>query len=389
VTGYTRHAMQGIYMDHNSTTPLDCRVLEAMTAYLREEYGNPSCTYGLGVAANHAIQKARLQVAKLIGAKDREITFTSGGTESNNLALRSAVRAMGRKQIITTVIEHPAILRTCEDLEHWENCTVSYLAVDRQGRVDPERVYRSLTTRTAIVSVMTANNEIGTIQPIAAIGRLLSTEDVLFHTDAVQAVGRVPLNVAELGVDMLSLSAHKMYGPKGVGALYVREGTPYRPVQTGGDQELGRRAGTENVAGIVGLGVAADLAQQEMEKRAGHVRALVERLWGILAASIPGLFRNSPEQDCLPGTLNVSIPGVRGRDVVRELDRAGICVSTGSACSEGEPCPSHVVLATSGDEERALTCIRFSLGAANTAEQVDQVGEILPKAIAALRKKGI
>ncbi|MFH1739600.1 MAG: aminotransferase class V-fold PLP-dependent enzyme, partial [bacterium] len=247
-------------MDHNSTTPLDPRVLDAMMPYLRDEHGNPSCPHGPGLNAKYAIEKARLQVAKLLGAKDSEILFTSGGTESNNLALRSAVRSMGKKHIITTAIEHPAILRICDDLQDCENCTVSRLPVDGQGFVNPRDVARALTARTAVVSVMAANNETGSIQPIAEIGRLLRSEDVLVHTDAVQAFGRIPLKVNQLGVHTLSLSAHKMYGPKGVGALYVREGTPFRAMQLGGAQELGRRAGTENVAGIVGLGTAAELA---------------------------------------------------------------------------------------------------------------------------------
>ena len=372
-------------MDHNATTPLDPRVLEAMMPYLREEFVNPSCRSG--VAASYGIQKARLQVAKLIGAKDSEIIFTSGGTESDNLALRSSISVMGRRQIVTTAVEHPAVMETCADLERWDGATSTLVPVDREGRVSSEAVYRALTARTAIVSVIAAGNEVGTIQPIAEIGRLLKTEDVLFHTDAVQAAGRIPLRVDDLGVDLLSLSAHKMYGPKGVGALYVRQGTPFRPIQTGGSQELYRRAGTENVAGIVGFGMAAELAHREMDSRAAHANSLAERLWDNLSQQIPGLLRNSPERDCLPGVLNVSIPGIPAQSMVQELDRAGICISSGCACSEGIAGPSNVVLAMTHDRERASTCIRFSLGSGNSSEEIDRVGNILPKLVNLLRNR--
>jgi len=371
--------MQTIYMDHNATTPLDPRVLDAMMPYLREEFANPSCRSG--VAAGYGIQKARLQVAKLIGAKDSEIIFTSGGTESDNLALRSSIRTMGRRQIVTTAVEHPAVLETCRDLERYDGVTTTVVPVDGEGRVDPDAVYRALTARTAIVSVMTANNEIGTIQPVREIGRLLRKEDVLFHTDAVQAGGRIPIRVEDLGVDLLSLSAHKMFGPKGVGALYIREGTPFRPLQTGGPQEINRRAGTQNVAGIVGFGAAAELARREMESRAARANSLAARLWDRLAAEIPNLLRNSPAHGCLPGVLNVSIPGVPAQDMVRELDRAGICVSSGSACSEGLPGPSYVILAITRDRDRALSSIRFSLGPGNNEDEVDRVANVLPKLV--------
>jgi len=371
--------MNAIYLDHNATSPLDPRVLEAMMPYLREEFGNPSCRYGPGVNAAYAVERARLQVTQLIGAKPQEIIFTSGGTESNNLALRSAVRTMGRKHIVTTSVEHPAVLNTCRDLERQENCTLSILPVDADGRIAPHKVIQAITARTAVVSVMTANNEIGTIQPIAEIGSLLQKEDVLFHTDAVQAFGRIPLNVENLHVDLLSLSGHKILGPKGIGALYIREGVSLRPQITGGEQEFGLRGGTPNVPGIAGLGMAAELARLEMENRTARVTSLTAHLRDRLRSTIPGLLINSPNRDCLPGTLNVSIPKVSAPDLVDSLDREGICVSSGCACSEGKRGPSHVVLAVTGDPDRAMSCIRFSVGPENTMDEIDHVAHTLSK----------
>jgi cysteine desulfurase len=371
--------MKAIYLDHNATTPLDPRVLDAMMPYLREEYGNPSCRYGPGVNAAYAVERARLQVAKLLGAKPGEIIFTSGGTESNNLALRGAVRSMGRKHIVTTSVEHPAVLNTCKDLEHYENCTLSILPVDAEGRIAPHKVIRAVTARTAVVSVMTANNEIGTIQPIVQIGSLLQKEDVLFHTDAVQAFGRIPLNVVNLHVDLLSLSGHKIFGPKGIGALYIREGVSLRPQITGGQQEFGLRGGTPNVPAIAGLGMAAELARLEMDNRSARITSLAERLRDRLLSDIPGLLINSPPRDCLPGTLNISIPGVSAPRLVESLDREGICVSSGCACSEGKQGPSQVVLAVTGDPDRAMSCIRFSIGPENTMDEINHVALTLPK----------
>ncbi len=369
------------YFDHNATTPVHPRVFEAMEPYLKDEYGNASCLYRLGVNASYAVEKARVQVARLLNAREEEIVFTSGGTESDNLAIQGAVLASGKKHIVTSAIEHPAVLRTCGFLHTYWGCRVTWLTVDANGRVDPASLDHAITTDTALVTLMTANNEIGTIQPVREFAEICRRRGVWLHTDAVQAAGKIPLDVQALGVDLLSLSGHKIYGPKGVGALYVRTGIPLVPQAHGGGHEGGRRGGTENVPGIAGLGQAADLARKEWEARALHATTLRNRMWNRLQALPLRLVRNSPEQEVLPGTLNFSIPGINARELVRALDEEGFCVATGSACSTGKTAPSHVIKALGRSDGEAASSIRISLGLGNTEEEIDRFVDVLPRVL--------
>ncbi len=369
------------YFDHNATTPVHPRVLEAMEPYFKEEYGNASCLYRLGVNAGYAVEKARLQVARLLNAREEEIVFTSGGTESDNLAIKGAVLASGKKHIVTSVIEHPAVIRTCEFMETYLGCRVTWLPVDSSGRVDPAALEKAITAGTALVTLMTANNETGSIQPVRECAEICRRRGVWFHTDAVQAVGKIPVDVQALGVDLLSLSGHKIYGPKGVGALYVRRGVALVPQAHGGGHESGLRGGTENVPGIAGLGQAADLARQELDLRAKHAAALRDRLWERLQALPLRLVRNSPVQNGLPGTLNFSLPGINTRELVRGLDEEGFCVATGSACSTGKTTPSHVIKALGRSGEEAASSLRISLGMGNSEEEIDRFVEVLPRVL--------
>lgn len=368
------------YFDHNATTPLDERVLEAMLPYFRERFGNASCLYELGVEASYAVEKARMQVAALIGASEDEIIFTSGGTESDNLAIRGVLEATGKRHIVTSRIEHPAVLVACERLEA-KGVEVIRIGVDSDGRVSPDAIDAAITSDTALVSIMTANNEIGAIQPIGAIGDVCNRRGVPFHTDAAQAVGRVPISVDALGVNLLSLSAHKHYGPKGVGALYVRTGTPFAPQQAGGGQEHGRRAGTENVPGVVGLGAAAQLAGREMQEREARIERLREMLWEGLSESTEGILRNSPRTECLAGTLNICLPGAASREVVRAISAYGFCITSGSACAQGLSKPSYVLQAIGRSDEEALSALRVSLGSGNSADEVRRFTQCLPEVI--------
>ncbi len=378
--------MEAIYMDHNATTPLRAEVLEAMLPYLKEEFGNASSIHAFGRRAAMGINEARKKVAGALGCRPEEVVFTSGGTEADNLAIKGTAYARREKgdHIITTPIEHHAVLHTCQYLEK-QGFRITYLPVDEYGMVDPDEVRKAITDRTILVSVMHANNEVGTIQPLAEIGRITREKGVLFHTDAVQTFGKLPTKVDELGVDLLSLSAHKIYGPKGVGALYVRQGTPLDPLLHGGHHERNRRAGTENVAGIVGLGRAAELALAEMEEEAARLTALRERLWEGIAASIPGVRRNGHPTHTLPGTLNVCFEYMEGESIVLGLDMKGVAVSTGSACTSDSLEPSHVLLAMGVPPVIAQGSIRFSLGRDNTTEQVDYVVATLPAIIEPLR----
>jgi cysteine desulfurase len=370
-----------IYMDHHATTPVDPEVFEAMRPYFTEQFGNAaSRSHAFGWAAEGAVEAARAQVASLLGAKPIEIVFTSGATESDNLALKGAAHAYREKgtHLITSAVEHPAVLDACRRLER-DGFQVSYLPVDRTGLLDPATVAKAITPKTTLVSVILANNEIGTIQPLAEIGALCKAKGVLLHSDAVQGVGKIPVDVEALGVDLLSLSAHKMYGPKGVGALYVRMGRPrvrLIPQMDGGGHEKGRRSGTLNVPGIVGLGKACELAGRRMAADATRLTALRERLRRELFLRLDGLILNGHATQRLPGNLNVSFELIRGESLVLSLRE--IALSSGSACSTASPEPSHVLRAIGVGDDLAHASLRFGLGRGNTEEEVDYaVGRIV------------
>jgi cysteine desulfurase len=377
-----------IYLDHNATTPVRPEVLEAMLPYLKDGYGNPSSLYHLGQEARKAIDHAREQVAQLLGVKNpEEIVFTSGGSESINWAIKGvAAMQRGRKShhIITTKIEHSAGLNSCKYLET-RKWIVNYLGVDWHGRVNPQHVQEALTADTSLVSVMHANNEIGTIQPIAEIGAICRAKGVPFHVDAVQTVGKIPVSVDALNCDLLSLAAHKFYGPKGVGALYIRPGTRLQSQIHGGRHERNRRAGTENVAGIVGLGAAAEFALKNMQQEEQHVRTLRDRLEKALLSKMECVRLNGHPTERLYTTSNMSIECVEGEGMIIGLDMQGICVSSGSACSSGQTEVSHVLKAIGLPIELAKGSIRFSLGLDNTIEDMDRVIDVLPGIVNRLR----
>jgi cysteine desulfurase len=371
-----------IYCDHNAGTPLRPEVLEAMLPFLRAG-GNASSVHRLGSRARCAVEEARAHVAAFVGAKPAEIVFTSGGTESNNLAIRGTVHASGRQMIVTTPIEHSSVREPVAALQA-EGCAVQEVAVDPVGHVVPGEVAARLVGAPALVTIGWANNEIGTIQPIEAIGVQCQAGGALLHADAVQAAGKIPVHVR--GVDLLSISAHKLGGPQGVGALFVRRGVEVRPLLTGGGQERGRRAGTENVAGIVGMGEACRLAAAEMGAFVEACVALRDALWAGLRSAIPDVRRNSPAgADCLPNTLHVSFDGVRGEALVAALDLAGIAVSSGSACAAGAGEPSHVLLALGCDADAARDGVRFSLGRGNGLADVERVAGATAEAVGRIR----
>ncbi|MEW5762402.1 MAG: cysteine desulfurase NifS [Bacillota bacterium] len=379
--------MQRIYLDHAATTPTHPEVARAMLPYLSAEaFGNPSTAYAFGQEAKKALEKAREQVAALIGAAPDEIFFTSGGTESDNWALRGAACARARdgKHIITSSIEHHAVLDVCRLLEQ-DGFRVTYLPVDPSGLVDPEAVRAAITPETVLISVMHANNEVGTVEPIAEIAAVAREAGICFHTDAVQTVGHIPVNVDELGVDLLSIAAHKLYGPKGVGALYIRKGTQMAPLIVGGAQERGLRAGTENVPGIVGFGKAAEIARRELPQVIPRVRELRDMLRTGLQERVPGLRLNGHPERRLPQNVSVTVPGVEGEALVMALDQEGIAVSTGSACSTGATDPSHVILALGVPPELARGAVRMTLGRGTTKEDIERVLEVFPRVVHRLR----
>lgn len=375
-----------VYADNAATTRIAPQVLDAMLPYLKEEYGNPSTLYKLGREAKIAIEKAREQVAQVIGAKAEEIFFTGSGTEADNMALKGVLygpAGKGKKHLITTKIEHHAILHTAMALEK-EGFQVTFLDVDKNGRVDLEELKQAITPDTALVSIMAANNEVGTIQPIEEIGKICREKGVLFHTDAVQAFGHMPLDVNKMNIDLLSLSAHKINGPKGSGALYIRRGLGLRPVIEGGGQERNRRSGTENVAGIVGLGQAAQLAMETMEEESARLKALAKKLTdGVL--QIPETILTGDPENRLPGACSFAISAIEGESLVLYLDMEGICTSTGSACSTGSLDPSHVLMAIGLSHEISHGSLRVTLGRFNTEEEVDYIIETLPKVVEKLR----
>ena len=379
--------VQRIYLDHNATTPLLPEVADRMSVVLHNDFGNPSSVHHFGQQAKAAIDEARTDVASLIGADPSEVLFTSGGTESDNIAIRGAAEALepsGRRHLIASAIEHEAVLNTLKALAK-RGSKATLLPIDQSGIVDPEALRSALTDDTAVVSVMHANNEIGTIQPIAALAALAHERGALFHTDAVQSAGKIPLNVKTLGVDMLSISAHKFYGPKGVGALWIKRGVRVLPLLTGGRQERSRRAGTENVAGIVGMGVAARIAASKMQDEGTRLAALRDRLEAGILRAVPGTAVNGAHEPRVPNTTNISFDRVEAESLLIALDLEGIAVSTGSACSSGTLEPSHVLKAMGFNAHRAQNSIRFSLGAGNTAEEVDRGAELLPALVEKLR----
>ncbi len=375
-----------VYMDHSATTYTRREVLDAMIPYFAEHFGNPSSIYGIARDSKNAIDTARARVAKALGAEPDEIYFTSGGSESDNWAIKGVASANRKKgnHIITTKIEHHAVLHTCGYLEK-EGFTVTYLPVDRYGLVDPAELEKAITDKTILISIMYANNEIGTIEPIAELGAIARKHRIPFHTDAVQAIGNVPIDVKAQNIDLLSLSAHKFYGPKGTGALYIRKGVKIDNLIHGGGQERRRRAGTENIAGIVGLGTAIELATADIEGHNKKIRALRDRLMKGILETIPHSRLNGHPEKRLPGNINISFEFIEGESMLLWLDDEGICASTGSACTSGSLEPSHVLLATGLPVEISHGSLRLTLGNVNTDADVDFVLEVLPKVVSRLR----
>lgn len=378
---------RNVYMDYNATTPIHPLVKQELLDTL-DICGNGSSMHTFGREAMERIENARTKIASLINAQPNEIIFTAGGTESDNTVLNYVAfgsKTSGKNEIITTPIEHPAILETAKFLENFGIVT-KFMKVDSTGRVNPEELYELITDKTALISVMAANNEIGTIQDIKAIGAIAKEKGVYFHTDAVQAIGKIKIDVRDMNIDFLSMSGHKIYAPKGIGILYVRKGVPYCPFIHGGHQEGGRRAGTLNTTGIVALGKAAEMAELELEEEYTKLSSLRDRLKKGIIESIPDIRINGNQEHCLPNTLNVSFIGAEGESILLYMDLEGIAVSTGSACSTGSLEPSHVLMATGVDAELAHGSIRFSLGRENTEEDVDYVLEKLPPIIEKIRK---
>ncbi|MBU3966910.1 MAG: cysteine desulfurase NifS [Euryarchaeota archaeon] len=371
-------------MDHSSTTPVDAAVAEAMLPYFSDRFGNPSSLYTIGREARRAMEDARANVADLIGAKKEEIIFTGGGTESDNLAIKGSAYRNRKKgdHIITSSIEHHAVLHTCKYLES-QGFNITYLPVNKEGLVNPVDVETAITSKTILITIMHANHEIGTIQPIEEIGKLAKEKDIPFHTDAIQSAGNLPLNVDTLGVSLLSMSAHKMYGPKGVGALYVRKGTGLEPLIHGGGHERDIRSGTENVPGIVGFGKAARLAKERLPEAAEITKLRESLIKGVL--EIKDSFLNGHPVKRLPNNVNVRFSFIEGESMILNLDMKGVAASTGSACSSKSLEPSHILLATGLRHEEAHGSLRFTLGRGNTQEDVDYVVSELPEIVNKLR----
>ncbi len=379
--------MNTIYMDHNATTPMRPEVLAAMHPYLGEKFGNPNSIHRYGRETRIAIENARDHAAALIGAAESdEIFFTSGGTESDNWALRGVISAAsGKSRIVTTAIEHEAVLATCQALEA-EGAEVTYVKPDRKGRVSAEDVAAAIRPDTRIVSVMWGNNEVGTVQPIHEIGAICREHGILFHTDAVQALGKVEVDVERAGVSLLSATGHKINAAKGAGFLYVKKGTKLDPFMTGGGQEQKLRSGTENVAGIVALGEACRIAKEEGPQSARNVAALRDRLENEICEHVPDVLINGDTDHRLPGTSNLGFIGAEGETLLIRLDLEGIAVSTGAACSSGSPEPSHVLLAMDLPQETVQGSLRFSLGYGNSDADIDRLLEVLPEAVSKVRE---
>ena len=379
--------MRRVYLDNNATTRMREEVLEAMLPYYKDIYGNASSIHEFGRQARRAVDDARARVAALVGASSpEEIIFTSGGTESDNFAIKGAAHALKAKgdHIVTSTIEHHAVFNTCKFLEK-EGYRVTCVGVDKDGVVKLDELKSAITDKTILVSIMYANNEMGTIEPVEEIGAIAKEKGILFHTDAVQAVGKVPFEVSKLNVDLLSLSGHKLYGPKGIGALYIKKRTKITPILHGGHHEMNKRAGTENVAGIVGLGAAAELAKKELADEAAHLKELRDYLYKGLRESIADIKLNGHPEKRLPNTLNISFQYLEGESIILSLDMEGVAVSTGSACTSGSLEPSHVLMAMGIEPVDSQGSIRFSLGTDNTKEDMDYCLKVLPPIIKRLR----
>jgi len=377
--------MKTIYMDNNATTKVADEVIEEMTPYLGNLYGNPSSMHSFGGQVSKKLRQARENVAALLGCETDEIVFTSCGTESDNTAIRGVLATnRNKRKIITTRVEHPAVLGTCRELEH-HGYTIIEIGVDKQGRLDLDELRDRIDDDTAIVSVMQANNETGVVFPIDQIAAMVKARGVTFHTDAVQAVGKIPMNLARSSIDLLSLSGHKLHAPKGVGVLYIRRGTRLAPFMLGGHQEGGKRGGTENVPGIIALGKACELAQQRIEEENDRVRQLRDKLEKMIMASCTDCMINGDTEHRLPNTLNVSFEYIEGEAILLMLNKFGICASSGSACTSGSLEPSHVLRAMGVPFTAAHGSIRFSLSRYNTEAEVDFVADKMPEIVKKLR----
>lgn len=378
--------MKGIYLDHSATTPVHPEVLEAMLPFYKERFGNASSTHAFGREAKRAVDEAREKVAMLIGGEPSEIIFTSGGTEADNFALRGVAYAYRERgnHIITSAIEHHAVLNTCWYLER-KGFRVTFLPVDEYGIVNPDEVRKAINEQTILISIMHGNNEVGTIEPISEIGKVAKERGVFFHTDAVQTVGKIPVNVDDLHVDMLSLSGHKIYGPKGIGALYVRKGTSIVPLLYGGHHERGRRAGTENVPAVVGLGQACEIALKDLVWRVDYLKNLRDRLQAQIMKKISEVYLNGHPSRRLPHILNVSVKSVTSESIAEHLDKRGIAISPGAACTSNSVEISHVLAALGIPREIARGSLRFSLGQANKEEEIDYAADALAEVVEKLR----
>jgi cysteine desulfurase len=382
-----------VYLDHAGTTPLDSKVLEAMIPYFSQHFGNPSSLHSVGQEARYALDEARERVAGVLNCRPREVVFTGGGTESDNAAIHGVATALHEtgNHIVTSSVEHHAVLHACQYLES-QGFEVTYLPVDADGMVQPEAVYNAINERTTLVTIMYGNNEIGTINPISEIAKAIKkraeelSRTIIFHTDAVQAAGYLSLDVAELGVDLLSLSGHKFHGPKGTGVLYIKRGTPYLPLIHGGGQERERRSGTENIPGIIGLSLALDAANAAREETGQHCSALRDRIIESVLEQITGSRLNGHATQRLPNNANFSFTGVEGEPILLGLDMAGIAASSGSACSSGSLEPSHVLLALGQSAEIARGSLRLTLGRDNTEEEVEYLLEVLVDLVQRLRQ---
>jgi len=375
-----------VYMDHAATTPVDPEVVEAMVPYFTEIYGNASSLHSFGREAHNAMEEARSRVARLINAHPEEIIFTAGGTESDNIAIKGAVYANRSKgdHIITSTMEHPAVLETCRSLEK-QGFKVSYIPVDKNGLIELESLHKAVTERTTLITIMHANNEIGTIEPMEEIAEIAGSKDVIFHSDAVQSAGKIPIDVKEIGIDLLSISAHKIYGPKGIGALYVKKGTHLEPIIHGGGHERGLRSSTENIPGIVGLGKAAELAKTRMSKDTADLTNLRDQLIEATLSDIEESYLNGHPTKRLPNNAHFRFTGIEGEALILNLDEKGIAASTGSACSSKKLLPSHVLMAIGLNEVQAHGSLRLTLGRENTKEDIEYVHQVLPETVKKLR----